>query len=376
MSPATPDGVSASDASSPNRSTPGAPGDPLVPLLPVEAGAPDPVALSMWHLALGSAIGVEVPHDLFALWLFPVSGGVVLIGPDALALDRVDVPPPAPRLRQDQLYQLEEVLRHAKYASAIALPVQDGERDLGVMLLGSFDTAAFGPAEALALHRLAGRLVPALTRLAEVMQSATPHAALEPAMSREALPDHIARAASEAASGPDLVRRASGIIYPLIPHDRLEIVIASGPDGPYVPLSGRPARRRWGGGGVVEPFPAIAARFGREPTLLVEDYFEEENLEGGWMLGGGRPPGQPARSLLGARLEVGGALVGYLLLGCVARDVYRPEDEDMLALAARLLGPRVAGLRLATEVEELRSRLRAAEAAPLTASRYGVTLPK
>src|SRR5438552_19036210 len=53
MSPASPDGVTAADASPPNRSTPGAPGDPLVPLLPLEAGAPDPVALSMWHLALG-----------------------------------------------------------------------------------------------------------------------------------------------------------------------------------------------------------------------------------------------------------------------------------------------------------------------------------
>jgi len=376
MSPASPDGVTAPDASPPNRSTPGAPGDPLVPLLPLEAGAPDPVALSMWHLALGSSIGVEVPHDLFALWLFPVSGGVVLIGPERLALDQVDVPAPAPHLGQDQLYQLEEVLRNAKYASAIALPVQDSERDLGVMLLGSFETAAFGPVQALALHRLAGRLVPALTRLAEAMPSATPHAALEPAMSREALPDHIARAASEAASGPDLVRRASGIIYPLIPHDRLEIVIASSPEGPHVPLSGRSPKRRWGaGGGVAEPFPAIAARFGGEPTLLVED-FSEDNPEGGWMLGGGRPPGQPARSLLGARLEVGGAPVGYLLLGSVARDVYRPEDEETLALAARLLGPRVAGLRLATEVEELRSRLRAAEAAPLPASRLGAILPK
>ena len=74
----------------------------------------------MWHLALGSSIGVEVPHDLFALWLFPVSGGVVLIGPERLALDQVDVPAPAPHLGQDQLYQLEEVLRNAKYASAMS----------------------------------------------------------------------------------------------------------------------------------------------------------------------------------------------------------------------------------------------------------------
>src|ERR1051326_299745 len=243
MSPATPDGVSASDASSPNASTAGAPGDPLVPLLPVEAGAPDPVALSMWHLALGSAIGVEVPHDLFALWLFPVSGGVVLIGPDALALDRVDVPPPAPRLRQCQLYQLEEVLRHAKYASAIALPVQDGERDLGVMLLGSFDTAAFGPAEALALHRLAGRLVPALTRLAEGMQSATPHAALEPAMSPEALPDHIARAASEAAGGPGpRPPRLGERLRPAPPHAALDPAMSGEALPDHIARAGTEAR--------------------------------------------------------------------------------------------------------------------------------------
>src|ERR1043166_5318297 len=52
MSPASPDGVTPADASSPSRGTPGAPGDPLVPLLPIEPGAPDPVALSRWHLAL------------------------------------------------------------------------------------------------------------------------------------------------------------------------------------------------------------------------------------------------------------------------------------------------------------------------------------
>ncbi len=363
MSPAPQGGVSPADAGPPDRRTPGAPGDPLVPFLPIEAGAPDPVALSMWHLALGSSLGVDVPHDLFALWLFPSPGGVVLIGPEALALDRVVVPAPAPRLLQDQLYQLEQVLRHARYASALAATVRDGERDLGVMLLGSFERAAFGPAEVLAVHRLSARLVPALARLAEAMPSASPHAALEPAMTREALPDHLARAAGEAASGPDLVRRASGILYPLLPHDRLEIVVAGAADGPFVPLSGRAPRRRWGApGGVVEPFSAIAAAFGAEPTLLEED-FTEGNPGGEWMLGNGGSPGQPARSLLGARLEVGGAQVGFLLLGSVARDAYRPEDEETLSLAARLLGPRVAGLRLATEVDGLRARLEAAEAA-------------
>src|SRR5438046_51422 len=95
-----------------------------------------------------------------------------------------------------------------------------------------------------------------------------------------------------------------------------------------------PPRRRSGAagvtGGVVEPFPAIASRFGAEPTLLEEDFTEgDSGVE--WMLGNGGSPGQPARSLLGARLEVGGAQVGYLLLGSVARDAYRPVDEETLS---------------------------------------------
>jgi hypothetical protein len=325
----------------------------------------------MWYLALSEATATEIPHDLFALWLFPASGGVVLLGPEALALDHVTVPPPSPHLLQDEVYQLEELLRRAKYASAIAVPVRGAERDLGVILLGSFARSAFGPGEALALARLAAGLLPTFTQLAESLPSAAPHAALEPVMSREALPDHLARVASEAASGPDLVRRTSGVLYPLLPHDQLEILIADPADGTLAPLSANLPRRRCGGGGggeasdggaTVEPFQAIAARFEDAATLLVDDLTEGgQGVE--WLLAGrgGGAPGRPARALLGARLEVGGTLVGHLLLASVARDAYRPDDEMTVALAARLLAPRVAGLRLLAELEALRARLGTAE---------------
>ena len=135
MPPASSVLVSPADGSPDSGSNVSAPGDPLVPLLPEEGGAPDPVALAMWHLALASATAVDVPHDLFALWLFPVTGGVVLVGPDALALDHVEIPEPSPFLPQDQLYRLEEVLRRARYASSIAVPIGDTTRDLGLMLL-------------------------------------------------------------------------------------------------------------------------------------------------------------------------------------------------------------------------------------------------
>ncbi len=337
------------------------PGDPLVPLLPMEGGAPDPVAVAMWHLALGATTAVEVPHDLFALWLFPASGGVVLLGPETLAHNQVIVPLPEPHLLQDQLFQLEEVLRRAKYASAIAVPIHHADRDHGVMLLGSFARGAFGPAQAMALQRLAARISPTFARLAETMPSAAPHAALEPVMTLEELPDHLARTANEAASGPDLVRRVSGVLYPLLPHDRLEILATGVSDHAFFPLSGNPPKRRWSaGGGAVEPFSAIAERFGTAKTLLLDDLSEAEP-EGEWAVGSGAAPAQVARALLGARLEVGGQPVGYLLLGSVSRDAYRPEDEYTIATVARLLAPRVAGLRLAAEVEGLRSQVQAAD---------------
>lgn len=353
--------MSGPDTAATPRNRASNPGDPLVPLLPLEGSAPDPVALATWHLALSSTTAVDVPHDLFALWLFPVSGGVVLLGPDELAQDNVEVPVPDRHLLQDDLFRLEEVLRQASYDSAIAVPIRDGTRDVGVMLLGSFSRAAYGPIQALTLKRLAASLNTPMAHLAEVMPAAVPHAALEPDMTPEAVPGHIARVAAEAASGPDLVRRLSGVLHPLLPHDRLEILASGSADGSFVPLSGNSARRRWSaGGGVVEPFAAIVGRFGAAPTLLLDDLTELEG-DGAWAIGSGGATALPARGILGGRLEVAGNVVGYLLIGSVARDAYRPDDEGLVGLASVLVATRVAGFRLAAEVAALKSVVRVAE---------------
>jgi hypothetical protein len=339
------------------RETPLAPEDPLVPLLPLEGDAPDPVALSTWHLALSSTTAVEVPHDLFALWLYPATGGVVLLGPEALAQDRVTVPIPDPILMQDQLFELEEVLRKAKYASAIAVPVRSGDRDTAVMLLGSFSRGAFGSVQALALHRLAGQLGGSIGALAQVMSAAAPHAAVESEMTLETLPTAIARAAAEATGGADLVRRVSGVLYPLLPHDRLEVLVSALTEGAFLPLSGQAPRRRWGAGGAtVEPFADIIARFGRSPTLTIDDLSELEP-PATWVLGTGTSDTPTARAVLAARLDIAGQTVGYLVMGSVAREAFRPEDEDTLAMAALLIAARVSNFRMVAESAGLRAQI-------------------
>src|SRR4029077_21022957 len=65
---------------------------PLIPILRAGDGMPDRDDLATWHEALAEAVGVEISHDLFALWLYPASGGVELIGPEALAQDDLPVP--------------------------------------------------------------------------------------------------------------------------------------------------------------------------------------------------------------------------------------------------------------------------------------------
>src|SRR4051794_7300519 len=96
----------------PSPSVPDPPGrpaaaEPLIPLLSVEDGLGDPVALATWHEALSDALRLDIPHDLLALWLFPNEGGVVLLGPEALAQDRLDIPAPSPYLHIAELIGLE-----------------------------------------------------------------------------------------------------------------------------------------------------------------------------------------------------------------------------------------------------------------------------
>ena len=141
-------------------------GEPLVPILRVEEGLGDPVALATWHEALSNALAVDVPHDLLGLWLFPVGGGAVLLGPSALAADDLAVPLPSPQLERRQLALLEEIVHDAGYGSVMCLPVRFGRRDVGLLLAADLRPGCYADEELMLLTAVARRLAPSMGRMA------------------------------------------------------------------------------------------------------------------------------------------------------------------------------------------------------------------
>jgi GAF domain-containing protein len=140
---------------------------PLIPLLRAEQGPPDQDVLATWHEALADSVGVELAHDLFGLWLYPVTGGAVLIGPDALAQDRLPVPLPQPRVSREQADELGEVVRRAGYRSAACLPIRFGRSDVGLLLIAALEPDRYDDAAQTLLERIAEAIAPTLARIAQ-----------------------------------------------------------------------------------------------------------------------------------------------------------------------------------------------------------------
>ena len=343
----------------------------LVPVLDLAAGPPDPVAVATWHMALSNLVGAEVPHQILALWVYPGRGGVVLLGPDGLAEDHLAVPEPDPFLSQDQLFDLEETLRRAKYASAAAIPIRAEARDVGVLVIGTFEPGAYGPDAARMLHRLAGQLAPSIATLGDLL--AAPSTPTEPGAAEEDLSAALIAMANDAPTGPELVRRLSGLIHPQLPHDRLEIVAFANGSRAAMPLSGQSGRRRWGSasntwGDVAKLLLEFMAT---GPTAAIANLGAEAP---GLTFPGGT--GGPARtgSVLGARLRLGDETIGLVVLGHAVQSLYRDQDEALLDQIARAVAPRVQVFRLESEVQGLRGQLEVLQAPSLPVLRAAEAL--
>jgi hypothetical protein len=286
-----------------------------------------------------AAVAADLPHDLFAGWLLPEDGGEpVLLGPLALAHDDLQLPTAAPVVAQDGLFALEDRLQAAGYRSAMAVPIRAGARDAGILLLGSFEADRYDRTALRTLYRIAGDIATSCGRLAA-------HPWVRPVPPAEgdvtgALLIGLLGAAERSRSPADLLALTSDVLSELLPHDQVEIIIAHQPPEGWRLFSHSPDGVLSDPGVVaMRRTDALVHHFGDAPTLLIAD---ARAVGLGWPTPSARARWGEGRAMMVTRLEVAGERLGWLCLGSDCPGWFREEDLSTLALAGRMLTPRVA----------------------------------
>lgn len=328
---------------------------PLVPVLRHGEDAGDPDTIGAWRLALTSSLAFHLPHDLCAVWLYPDSGGIVLVGPAELAADALAVPEPLPRVPLEEVAVLEAVVRRAGYRSAMATVVTHGTHDVGLMLWGALDEGVYGSERRDLLASVARQVAPMMARAARQWSRPAPSAATH---DPEAVGTMLGGLAEELdlARGPrELVACVSLALDPLVPHDRIELLIP-GPSGD-----------RWfrlsadtGPGHAAEPDAVLRRdRLDLAHLLAESGQLLERDADSGFaeMLFGLTAYEVPPRSVVGILISAADRPVACLILGAEAPARYSRRDVRLLAKVAALMAPRVEPLVTAWHLRILRQHL-------------------
>jgi hypothetical protein len=335
-------------------------------------GPPDVVAVTAWHLALSNLIGVDVPHDLLALWLFPERGGVVLLAPQELDRDRVELVQPEPFVTQHDLFQLEERIRTAGYRSVLAVPIRIAGRDLGLAVFAHLQPAKFGATEAIRLTAMMRQVVPQFAALASAPPLAFGAGPSANVTSTNA-PEAVARAAAEGENGAEVLRLVSAVLQVLVPHDRIEVAIPGATAGSWALLSGVPEGQRWGESTseVSQVVTGFIARAAEDGTISIGDL---RTLGLSWPVYRETRANGRIHAVMGTRLSVAGCEDAWLLMGGAAPDIYRAVDRDVLKSIAPVVALRVQGLRSGLSAEVARSHAASNQVTQTRAARIASSL--
>jgi hypothetical protein len=314
----------------------------------VDEGLGDPVALATWHEALSNALSVELPHDLLALWLYPIDGGVVLLGPAALAEDDLAVPLPDPQLQPAQLGALEEVVRVAGYQSAICLPIRFGRRDVGLLLAADLQPDRYRDIARVQLQRVTQRLAPTLGRVARLWGTGQRSASYQ--LERiAALLDAVAEAYRQTATPQLFVSALSRALEPLLPHDHLELLVSDASGARSYRLGEHAGAAPWSDPSLILTRADLDpdGLFGASDQLLLGDACRDQRWPRGYFTAA-QPAGAELRAVAGARMRTGRTRA-YLLAGSVGPDLYDAEDVALLARVAGLIAAQVSLFVLSAE---------------------------
>ena len=323
-------------------SDPASRGEPLVPLLRVEQGLADPDALATWYAALTNALSTDLPHDLLGLWLYPAHGGVVLIGPEALAQDDLEVPLPSPQLEPSRLALLEDIVRDAGYPSVAGVPIRSGRRDVGLLLAADLQADRYGERERLTLELVAQRLSPLLGRMARQWDGGASATQVSRAA---ALVDALASMAAHTGSPQLYVAELGRALEALLPHDHLELLISDATGARAYRLGEHAGGPLWADPSLVIGRADLdpEALFRLRDVVIVPDTYQDSRWPRGYFTVE-EPTGAEVRSVVGARVRGPHGLAAFLLAGSVSADLYEEADAALLARVAGLIAAQVSVL--------------------------------
>ena len=347
----------------------------LIPLLHPRTRIHDLDVLKTWYEAVADALRAELPTDLLAIWLYGPDGEPLLLEPQALLEDHLEVPRADPIVNQHLLDDLEARIRRAGYGSVLLRPIRHGGQDAGLLLLASFPAHVYGiRAEAL-LESATDAMAPMLARVARASgpteelsgdQPAPTQAEPEGAPSdrerdqaREGeLFEALADAIGGAGTPRDLMLALSFALQPLLPHDSYDLLIVDSPRDDSYRLGLHGHGDLWSDETLIVPRAKLdcARLFGAHNGIVVEDSTATEEARVPELVTL-RGPEEPPRSLVGVKLRVVERLVGYILLGSNGPGFYRQEDLALLDRVGALLAPRIDGLVLAWQCSLLRGQL-------------------
>jgi hypothetical protein len=333
----------------------------LIPLPGPYESLDDVDVLTAWYDALTNIVGVEVPHDLLALWVYTPKGAQ-LIGPASLAQDDLRVPLPAPRLSGPQLQLLADILEHAGYRSAVARPVRVGRRDVGLMLYGAFASKVWEAATIDDMDRIARRIGPVLARLAEPDRAHDVRADEQRALER------IGRATRGALSPRAFAAEVGAALAQLMPVERLELLITGGANDQGYRLDDHDSGALWSRASLIVPREVLdpVAIVGDAESIVVQDALADTRWRA-WAADG-------VRSVVAARLVVAEKLVGHLLIASSEAGLYDDEDARRLALVAPWIAARVDGMVQGYQMRGLRAQLGSANSVPVQLRRMATVL--
>jgi GAF domain len=364
----------------------------LIPLLHPRTRLKDLEVLKAWYEAVTDALRAELPADLLAIWLYNHDGDPILLEPEALLEDNLDIPRADPLANQMLLDELESRIRRAGYGSVLLHPIRHGGQDAGLILLASFPAHAYGIRAHALIEAAADAMAPMLARVARAG-----------AMADEAAPDHLPAPVPEP-DGPaadrtrdrvregalfesladsiggsgtprDMMLSLSFALQGLMPHDAYELLIVDptgergyrlGLHGPGPPWS-EPhlvVGREW-----LDP----ERLFGDRNGILIDDtrVRDEPPMPELVTL---RGPEEPPRSIVGVKLRVVERVVGYLLFGSNGPAFYGQGDLDLLDRVGALVAPRVDGMVVTWQLGQMRAQFDEMKGVPLQLARVAELL--